>query len=364
MEEIRGIDALLSSWDAEDQRVEWQLSFRRWRGDHLSRHREFSKLKQREMGAALGLSQAMYAKFEQANTWGVDRTRQIADLLKVPMAMLHNQAKARAFFSRDGGLTYIKLLEGTMERWNDEGEGALGQIGLPVVFIRERLDSESLRHPNDERPARICTFMKDPLENDLDQPTKRWLEKLLDLPPGTLVDTTYNDEKRADRRTVLKEMRRHFLTNVARLLEERRWTPADLATYSGLPMSEVADADGKLLFQPLRTGQIAGISVAFDVDYFLLIMQNGTDMQRESAAALQDLPASVRSFIGWLHRTVTESRDGDGHGRDGGVAVTAMLPLVRAMLEQLHRDATRRPQVAEAMSGLFHAYDDRHEAIT
>lgn len=276
--------------------------------------------------------------------------------------MLHNQDKARAFFGRDGGLTYIRLLEGTMERWNGEGECAPGQIGLPVVFIRERLDSESLRHPTDERPARVRSFMTDPLANDLDQPTKRWLENVLDLAPGTLADARYKDEKRADRRAVLKDMRRHFLVNVARLLEERRWTPADLATHSGLPMSEVADADGKLLFQPLRTTQIAGVSIAFEIDYFLLIMQNGTDMQRESAAALQDLPASVRSFIGWLHRTVTETED--GHGRDGGVAVTAMLPLVRAMLEQLHRDATRRPQVAEAMSAVFHAYDDRHWAAS
>jgi hypothetical protein len=157
-------------------------------------------------------------------------------------------------------------------------------------------------------------------------------------------------------------MRRHFLANVARLLEERRWTPADLATHSGLPMSEVADAGGTLLFQPLRTGQVAAVSVAFDVDYFLLIMENGTDMQRESAAALQDLPASVRSFIGWLHRTVTETKS--GHGRDGGVAVTAMLPLVRAMLEQLRKDADRRPQVSEAMSAVFHAYDDRQQAVS
>jgi hypothetical protein len=55
------------------------------------------------------------------------------------MAMRHNQATARVFFSRDGGLTYIKMLEGTRERWSDEAELASGQIGLPVVFIRERL---------------------------------------------------------------------------------------------------------------------------------------------------------------------------------------------------------------------------------
>lgn len=362
MDKIRGIDALLSSWDAEDDSKEWTRLFRSWRGDHLSRHREFAVRTQRQMGASLGLSQAMYAKFEQANSWAMERTQQIADLLQLPMGMLRNIARARAFFSRDGGVTYVRLLEGVMDRWEGEAECATGPVEFPVGFIRKRLDSESLRHTNDERPAKLRTFLENPVENDLDQPTKRWLEKLLDLPPGTLVDRAYNDEKRANRRDILKEMRSNFLKNVGRLLEERRWTPADLAMHSGLPMPDVADTDGNLLFQPLRTGQVAGVSVAFGVDYFLLIMQNGTDMQRESAAAFQDLPASVRKFIGWLHRTITDT--GHGHARDGGVAVTAMLPMVRAMLEQLHRDASRRPDVADAMSAVFHAYDDRNDVAS
>ncbi len=120
-------------------------------------------------------------------------------------------------------------------------------------------------------------------------------------------------------------------------------------------LSEAVDPDtGTLLFHPLTSRQIAAVSVALKVDYSLLTMDNGLDLQRESTDAFRDLPSSVRGFIGWLRHTVTDGSDGKLN--HGALAVMAALPWMRAMLERVRIDADQNPAIAEAMSNVYQAY--------
>ena len=354
MKNVQGVDSLLSGWEtAGDDVGEAVSAFRRWRGDHLSRHREFAGLTQREMGEKLGLSQAAYTKLEQANSWSAERQEQVCTLLMMQRSLLRNRGSARTFLGREGGLTYVRLYEALMDRWGDASERPEVESVFPAEYLANRLNEEQECHRHDERPAAVFAFLSDPVANDLDQATKRWLEQLLDLEHGALADAEYYKEKRADRQHRTREMRRHLLANVERLLEERGWTATDLALRSGLPRSEIANNDGSLLFQPLRMPHLSGLSLAFDIDPALLLMENGADMQQVSAISRDHLPKSVRRFMSWLQGIATATMDEPGNA---GVAVTAMLPMIQGMLVQLQKDAVQKPEIADAMKGLFHAY--------
>lgn len=368
MDAVRGVDALLACWEeaANDETTSEEVSkktFYAWRGDHLARHRMFAGLKQREAGDTLGVSQSMYAKFEQAAPWTAKYGPQIVELLNVPTRMLKTHNTAREFFGRDGGMTFVRLIEAVMERWGDESERTEEHLDrLPVQFIQDRLDSERRAHHGDERPDKVSAFLSKPDANDLDADAKRWLEQLFDLGKGVLVDAAHYDEKRVERRAIMARNRRNFIANVTRILEERRWTPADLAIKSGIPLLSIASVDGSLQFQPLSNSHIAGVAMALNIEPALLLMENGTDMQRESAAAFQDLPAMPRSFMAWLYAVLPKV--GAPAFTPGSAAVAAMLPMFRAMLDQAYKDANRSPDVAEAMNGLFSAYLPKDDAAT
>lgn len=351
------IEALFKAWDEDGTIIE---PFREWRGSHMRKHREFAGITQKEFGNRIGLTQPSYAKLEQATLWG-SALAPIAEILQVPEDMLHNSKTARAFFSRDGGMTFVRLLEGVMAEAS-EGEGQKNSV-LPVRYVQDRMNAEISRYPVEGRAEIVLKFLANPLANDLDQTTKRWLENVLELGQGALADAQFYKDKGVARSHLRTQVRHHFLSNVERLLAERRWTPADLAMNSGLKFSEVVDPDsGYLLFQPLTSRQIAAVSVALGMDYSLLTMENGTDLRRESADAFRDLPESVRGFIGWLYQTVTDGSEGKPN--HGALAVRAALPWIRAMLERVQIDADKNPAIAEAMAMVYQAYTHPDGRIT
>jgi len=221
---------------------------------------------------------------------------------------------------------------------------------LPVAFIETKLGT----HESDDWNRKcVIAFMQNPSDRDLDQEVKRWLESLLQLEPGSIADPRFYESMSVERKRITYALQTIFIKNVRQHLTLRKWTTATLASKTGIPLDEIGD-DENVVFKSFFMRHLVTVSNAFKVEPWQLLMERGTEVQRESATAFAELPDYVRWVISYIYSAVRE--EVDGHSTDAAQTVTGLLPVLVGVLKYAQQEAVRNPKLVDTARTLLTAF--------
>lgn len=326
------------------------LVFQSWRGEKMQKIRLFVGETQSQFGARLDMTQQTYAKFEKPRGWKTNG-QQIIDLLDFPTAMLQSVGNFENFIKEEGAKTFVRLIEKTMECWTLPDGDAFADAELPVSFIITKMGSQIA---DEWRRTCVKNFLADPTGGDLDQEVKRWLESVLELEPGSISDPNFHESRIRERKSGTNKIREIFVGNVKQLLVAKNWTAAKLAADTGIPLSEIVGDSENIVFNSFFMRHLVAVATVFQVPAWKLLMERGTEVERESAAAFSELPDYVRWVISFIYSAVKE--EVNGIPTAGAQTVTGLLPVLVGVLKYAQQEAIRNPKLVDTARTLLTAF--------
>jgi transcriptional regulator with XRE-family HTH domain len=287
----------------EDEAAE---TYWRFRANLIKENREFGGIRQKDIAKELNLSQPEYAKCEQPRNLKSYR-EMLSKKFHLPAPLLHSKTAFMEFSGTPGGQTFLRLIRETIE-YHALPKNAETAQPVPVQFIRERLEKrlekQALKEADRVKCMKAIAFLDQGATKDIDLETKQFLEAVVELYPGSVSDPEVYKLKQNERIKERKILLDVLEENVTRLMNLHDWSVERLMAESGLG-TDIAE-DGKLTIGKINGRILAGLATTFKVPAGNLLIEDGPFMPREAMAAISDLPAAVRRFVGQLQRYTSD----------------------------------------------------------